>query len=126
MNNLIATIAALGVPGLVLLVAMYVSGFAGAAAITAALAALGGPLGMLGGIAVLGVMVLISRGLTQYGFERIYQGVVQQLIENGETTESIREKIQGYPISQDLKNKLLELLGPDDDEQSGASVVVRR
>lgn len=115
MDKLIAKIAALGVPGLVLLVAMSVSGFAGAAAITVALSALGGPLGMLGGIAVLGLLVLISGGLTKYGFERIYKGVVQKLIEEGETKESIKEKIQGYPISKGLKNKLTELLGPDED-----------
>lgn len=57
MDRLVSKIAALGVPGLVLLVAMSATGYAGAAALTTALAALGGPLGMLGGIAVLGLLV---------------------------------------------------------------------
>ena len=54
MDKLVNKIVALGVPGLVLLIAMHLTGFAGAAALTAALASLGGPLGMLGGLAVLG------------------------------------------------------------------------
>jgi len=110
MDKLVSKIAALGVPGLILLVAMSVSGFAGAAALTAALAALGGPLGMLGGIAVLGVLVLISNGLSKYGFEKIYEAVVNKLIEKGETKKSIKTKINSYPISNGLKRKLRELL----------------
>jgi hypothetical protein len=110
MDKLVSKIAALGVPGLVLLVAMSVTGFAGAAALTTALAALGGPLGMIGGIAVLGILVLISGGLSKYGFEKIYEAGVKKLLEKGETKESIKTKINGYPISKDLKKKLSELL----------------
>ena len=47
-------IAALGIPGLVLIVFMTGSGFSGRAAIVVALATLGGPLGMLGGISFWG------------------------------------------------------------------------
>ena len=68
MAKIVDKIAALGVPGMVLLAAMAVSGFSGAAAITAALALLGGPLGMLGGIGLLGILGLIAMGLTKYGF----------------------------------------------------------
>lgn len=46
MDQIVDKIAALGVPGLVLLVAMAFTGWAGAAALTTALAALGGSLGM--------------------------------------------------------------------------------
>jgi hypothetical protein len=93
MDKVVSKIAGLGVPGLVLLVAIAVSGLAGGAAIVAALAMLGGPLGMLGGIAALGILVLISNGLTKYGFDRIFQAVVKKLIEKGETKKSILEKI---------------------------------
>lgn len=110
MDKLVSKIAALGVPGLVLLVVMSVTGFAGAAALTAALAALGGPLGMLGGIAALGILVLISDGLSKYGFEKIYEAVVKKLIEKGETKNSIKTKINSYRISKGLKKKLNELL----------------
>src|ERR1039458_10138998 len=53
-------LVALGVPGLVLLIAVSVSGLAGAAALTSALAALGGPFGMVGAIGVLLLLVLVS------------------------------------------------------------------
>ena len=62
-------IAALGIPGLVLIVFMTGSGLTGGAAIVAALAAIGGTVGtgMLGGIAGLGVMVLISSAISRFG-----------------------------------------------------------
>ena len=53
-DKLVSFLVGLGVPGLVLVVAVYVAGVAGGAAIVVALATLGGPLGMLGGIALLG------------------------------------------------------------------------
>lgn len=43
MDKLISKIVALGVPGLVQLIVMGVSGWTGTAALTAALATLGGP-----------------------------------------------------------------------------------
>jgi hypothetical protein len=49
-QRVVESLVALGVPGLVLLVAVATSGFAGAAALTTGLATLGGPLGMVGGI----------------------------------------------------------------------------
>lgn len=55
MDEVVKKVAALGLPGVILVVTMAVTGLTGAAAITAALAALGGPFGMLGGITVLGM-----------------------------------------------------------------------
>ena len=79
MDKVIDKIAALGVPDLVLVVAMALTGFAGAAAITTRLAALGGPFGMLGGIALLVILALVSKALAQYGFEAIFKGVLNRL-----------------------------------------------
>ncbi|MEM9009274.1 MAG: hypothetical protein AAGE59_37955 [Cyanobacteria bacterium P01_F01_bin.86] len=110
MDQIVDKIAALGVPGLVLLVAMAVTGWAGAAAITAALAMLGGPFGMLGGIAVLGLLGLISRGLTEYGFEKIFQAVVDELRKKGKSTSDIEREVSSYPISRDLKLKVKDYL----------------
>ena len=110
MDKVVDKIAALRVPGLVLLVAMAATGWAGAAAITAALAALGGPFGMLGGILVLGVLGLITRGLATYGFEAVFVATVDRLHSRGITTAEIRERLESYPISRELKLKILDHL----------------
>lgn len=109
MDKFISKIAALGVPGLVLTVAISATGLAGGAAITTALAALG-PGGMIGGIITLGAIGLISEALSEFGFSAVFSGVVKQLYKQGETKSSIREKIKKYPISKSLKRKLNEEL----------------
>ena len=109
MEKIIAKVAALGVPGLILVVAMAASGFTGAAAITVALAALG-PGGIIGGLVFLGVAGLLADGLTKYGFDKIFTGVVKELYRKGETKASILEKIEKYPVSKSLKRKLKEEL----------------
>lgn len=110
MDKLVDKIAALGVPGLVLLVAMAVTGWAGAAALTTALAILGGPFGMLGGLAVLGVLALISQGLADYGFEAIFKSTVEKLRAKGKSKADIESEIESYPISGDLKLKIKNYL----------------
>lgn len=109
MEKIISKVAALGIPGLILLVAMTATGLSGAAALTAALAALG-PGGMIGGIALLGVAGLVAQGLTEFGFDAIFTGVVKELYKKGETKESIMSKIEDYPVSKSLKRKLKEEL----------------
>lgn len=106
-DKVVDKVAALGVPGLVLLIALKVVGFAGAAALTTALATLGGPFGMLGGIAALGILVLISGAITKYGFERILKAVVDSLAKKGKSKEAIKTEIDKYWfVSKDLKLKL--------------------
>jgi hypothetical protein len=112
MDKIVDKIVALGVPGLVLLVAIGTTGLAGGAAVVAALALLGGPLGMLGGLALLGLMVLISNAVAKYGFRRIFESVVKGLQSKGTSRGEILSKINGYPISEDLKRQLRDLLGP--------------
>ena len=107
MEKIVSKVAALGVPGLVLLIAVSTAGYAGGAAIITALAALG-PGGIIGGIITLGVIGLIAHGLTEYGIEAILSAVVKELVKNGETKETILEKIEKYPISKSLKSRLRE------------------
>lgn len=109
MDKVVSKIAALGVPGLILIIAMGATGLTGAAAITAALAALG-PAGMLGGIATLGVIGLLSQAIAEYGIDAIFGAVVKELYKRGETKSSILKKIERYPISKSLKRKLKESL----------------
>ncbi|MGV0028480.1 hypothetical protein [Phormidesmis priestleyi] len=75
MDELVKKIAALGLPGVVLIVVMATTGLTGAAAITTALALLGGPAGMLGGIAVLGLTALITDALAKVGLENLLTAV---------------------------------------------------
>lgn len=107
MEKIVSRVAGLGVPGLVLLVAIHTTGYAGGAAIVAALSALG-PGGIIGGIATLGVISLIIQGLTEFGLEAIFSDVVDELIRRGETRESIIAKIDTYPVTRSLKRKLRE------------------
>lgn len=109
MDKIVSKVAALGVPGLFLIIAMGASGFTGAAAITTALAALG-PAGMLGGIATLGIIGLLSQAITEFGIDAVFGAVVKELYKKGETKESILKKIKGYPVSRTLKHKLEENL----------------
>lgn len=115
MDKIVAKIAALGVPGLVLTVAVSATGYAGAAALTAALAALG-PGGMIGGIATLGAIGLISEAITEYGFDAIFSSVVKELYKRGETKESLLEKIDKYPVSENLKRRLKENINKLDEK----------
>lgn len=109
MEKIVSKIAALGVPGLILMIAMSATGLSGAAAITTALAAIG-PFGILGGIATLGVIVLVSQGLTEFGFNAIFTAVVKELYKKGQDKDSILEKIEKYPVSKSLKRRLREEL----------------
>jgi hypothetical protein len=78
MDEVVKKIAALGLPGIILVVTMAATGLTGAAAITAALAFLGGPTGMLGGIAMLGLTGLIADALTKMGLEDLLTAIYCQ------------------------------------------------
>lgn len=109
MDKIVSKIVALGVPGLVLLLAVSATGYSGGAALTAGLAAIG-PFGIIGGVATLGIILLISQAITEFGFEAIFVQVVKELIKRGETKESILSMINSYKISNSLKRKLKEVL----------------
>lgn len=98
-------IAGLGIPGLVLLAATSAAGVAGAAGVTAGLVALG-PGGVLGGVAILLASTFIGSALAKFGFEELFKRVLDNLREKGMTDAAILEKIEGYPISKELKRSL--------------------
>lgn len=106
MDKIVDKIAGLGIPGIILLIAVSATGLTGAAAITAALAALG-PGGMIGGIVFLGLAGMISMAISDYGFESIYKRVFEKLNnEKGVTKEEILRKIDSAWISTGMKLKL--------------------
>ncbi|MFC5847882.1 hypothetical protein [Deinococcus petrolearius] len=103
-------IVGLGLPGLLLLLLIGTSGLAGAAAVTASLALLGGPFGMLGGIAALGILAMISRSVSGYGFENLLRKVVDRLKNQGKSEKDIMEYVNELPVSSDLKQKMRDYL----------------
>ena len=107
MDTIVNKIVGMGVPGIMLMVAISMTGLAGAAAITAALALLG-PGGMIGGIITLVVAGAIASAITEYGFDALFRAVIRKLYANGETKESIIAKIKKGPWSAKLTAKNIE------------------
>lgn len=109
LEKVASEVAGLGVPGLVLTVVIATTGLSGAAAITAALSMIG-PGGMLGGIATLGVAALVTRALSEFGIDAVITAVVKVLLSNGESRNSIRDKVSKYWISHRMKLKLYDVI----------------
>ncbi|MDF5706420.1 MAG: hypothetical protein PUP90_01760 [Nostoc sp. S4] len=91
MDEVVKKLAALGLPGMILALAMAATKFTGSAAITAALTFLGGPAGMLGGIAVLGLIGLISNALAKVILEGFLIGIYSQRRETESQTKLLKE-----------------------------------
>ena len=102
MDEIVRKLAGVGLPAVVLLITMAVTGLTGAAAITAALAMLG-PGGMIGGIVLLGIIGLASDALAKYGLESVLVEVYKKRLENGELYSTLRKEIDWLPISKELK-----------------------
>lgn len=114
MDEVVRNVAALGLPGVILVITMAATGFAGAAAITTALAALGGPFGMLGGISVLGITALVANALSKYGIDALLEGIYLERSKT-ESREKLNKEIDELPVSWELKLKLKALLGSNRD-----------
>ena len=109
MDKVVEKIVSIGVPGIMLMVAISMTGLYGAAAITAALALLG-PGGMIGGVVTLLVAGAVSSAISEYGFDALFRAVIKKMYRNGETKESIRAKIEKGPWSKKLKTKAISEL----------------
>ncbi len=106
MDIIVNKIAGFGVPGLMMFVAISMTGLSGAAAITAALALLG-PGGMIGGILTLLASGVIATAITEYGFDALFKAIIKKLYKKGESKESLKHKIQKGPWSAKLKAKAI-------------------
>ena len=109
MDKVAEKIVSIGVPGIMLMVAISMTGLYGAAAITAALALLG-PGGMIGGVVTLLIAGAIASAISEYGFDALFRAVIKKMYRNGETKESIRAKIKKGPWSKKLKTKAISEL----------------
>jgi hypothetical protein len=113
MDEVVRKLAGIGLPVVVLLIAMASTGLAGAAAITAALAMLG-PGGMVGGIVLLGVIGLASDALSKYGLTELLNGIYEERRSRGEALHNLCREIDGLPISRELKLVIKEHIGCND------------
>ncbi|WP_414546343.1 GTPase [Nostoc sp. CCY0012] len=110
MEEVIRKVAAMGLPGVILVVVMATTGLTGAAAITSALAILGGPAGMLGGIAVLGITGTLTDILAKFGIELVLMRIYEKRSEI-EPIEKLTQEIDKLPfISSGLKRKLTRII----------------
>jgi hypothetical protein len=91
MDEVVKKVAALGLPGVILVITIATTGLTGAAAIIAALAFLGGPAGMLGGIAVLGLTSLISNALAKVILESFLISIYSQRRQTEPHTKLLKE-----------------------------------
>ena len=106
MDEIVKKVAALGLPGVVLVVVMATTGLTGDAAITAALAFLGGPAGMLGGMAVLGLTGLIGEALCEVGLENFLTAIYCQRRQEESHGKLLSEIDSLSLFNSDLKARL--------------------
>ena len=78
MDKIVNKIVGIGVPGIMLMVAISLSSYAGAAAISSALVLLG-PGGMVGGVITLVFAGAVASAITEFGFDALFKAVVQKL-----------------------------------------------
>lgn len=109
LNEIASDIAGLGIPGLLLLIAIEATGLSGGAAIVAALVALG-PGGMVGGILFLVASGLLAQAIAQYSIQEILVAVVRELLRQGYTKESLKKQVSKYWVSNNLKYRLYEVI----------------
>ena len=99
-DKIISHLTSIGVPSLILLRLISMSPYFGAAAVTGTLASFGG---IVGGIISFGVIVSLSKIITDKGIEYIFAEVTKRLMKKGLTKQDIIDRINNYPISKKLK-----------------------
>ncbi|BAY50330.1 hypothetical protein SAMD00079811_79590 (plasmid) [Scytonema sp. HK-05] len=110
MDEIVKKLAGLGLPGVILVVLTATAG-GSSAAVAAALTAWGGPFGIVGGIALLGLIGVVTDAIAGYGLEAILKAIYTERSK----TEAVRfllKEIQDLPISDELKLKLKNHLSP--------------
>ena len=106
MDEFVERLAGIGVPALVFLIIMSTTGLAGAAAITATLSLLG-PGGMIGGVITLIVIGAGASVISKYGYSAIITATCKKIMQKDNLTqEQMCEKIDKYPITKGLKEKV--------------------
>ncbi len=110
LDTIVSKIAGVGIPALVIVTIASTSGLVGGAAIVSAISVASGGAGLIPGVVALGLIAVAGQAVVVYGTEAVVEEVVNQLKEEGKTDNEIKEAIQGYPISDNLKRSVLDLL----------------
>ncbi|MBD2364816.1 hypothetical protein [Anabaena sp. UHCC 0399] len=105
MDEVVKKLASLGLPGAMLVIVIATTGLEGNVVVPMVLATLGGPFGMMGGLAVLGIVTLVTESLAGYGIEKVLSAVYTERSKN-EALGGILREINSLPISDELKIKL--------------------
>lgn len=106
-KQLVKRISALGTKGMILVIMVSSAGVAGAAALSTGLLVLG-PGGMIGGMTIMGLLLLISRAINEYGLEAILEAIIKEMQSKGRSKQSIKNEISEYWIAAGLKHRLYE------------------
>lgn len=118
MDEIVKKLAGLGLPGVLIVIAMAASGGVGGSyAIIAALAGLGGPFGIVGGVGLLSLMSLVGEALAGYGIETILKSIYAERSKT-ESVKFLLKEIKDLPLTEELKLKLKSVLGPEESSDS--------
>lgn len=121
MDEVAKKLAALGLPGIILLITTAATGGAGGSAgLIAVLTTLGGPLGAAGGLGLLGLATIFGDVIAKYGLETIL-GAVYTERSKTESINRILKEIKDLPISEELKLKLENELSKNSVSHAEAS-----
>jgi hypothetical protein len=107
-------LTALGVPGLVLLVAISSLDFADTAGLSSLSACLGGEFRRLGNITALITLSRASKAVARYGLPSISDQVLKRLITTGKSISQIRKEVAAIPswiLNAELRITMEEILG---------------
>ncbi|NEO30639.1 MAG: hypothetical protein F6K36_09450 [Symploca sp. SIO3C6] len=109
MDEVVKKVAALGLPGVILVVAMATSGAMGGIGLISTIAGFGGPLGLAGGLAFLGLMTGVGDIISGYGIDAVLKAVYEER-KKKESISSLRKEVKELPISENLRFTLLNVI----------------
>ncbi|NEO97874.1 MAG: hypothetical protein F6K58_04030 [Symploca sp. SIO2E9] len=127
MDEVVKKVAALGLPGVILVIAMATSGAMGSTGLVSTITGLGGPLGLVGGLAFLGLMTGVGDVISGYGIDAILTAVYEER-KKKENLSSLRKEVKELPISENLRSTLLNVLDSgsksvDSEDRNGPKTV---
>ncbi|BAZ70582.1 MAG: hypothetical protein KME28_06450 [Pelatocladus maniniholoensis HA4357-MV3] len=117
MDEIVKKLAALGLPGVLLVILTAAGG--STASVIGTLTALGGPFGFGGGLFLFGLTIVLGDAISGYGIEAILKAIYTERSK----TESVRfllKEINDLPITEELKLKLKNHLSPETTTSSQA------